>query len=480
MHIVDQIYFWARTIPRRPAIIQPSGIITYQALAEGIERAAEYFARNLTDRSKRVTVSLQSGPKMLVASLGLLRANCSIIVANRPDLSDIPHSDSNALVYERGETPLRDRTNIIFDESWLEVGTNLSRLSPPLNQSKKRHPDIIFFSSGTTGKPKRIVRTQEALDHCVHGASAFDNYERALLSTDVNSPVGFMQAYEILNAGKTICFAPPGPPMLWLANTYDVDLIIASQQQALALADLQEKFTHYSLAALKTVNVCGPMLFGDGIRRIKRNLCRNVILTYSTAEVGIVAVASHDMITDLPGAVGYVMPGVDVEIVDTAGRVLPIGKEGFVRVRSLVLAENLAGGGSSDEWFYPGDLGWLTETNVLCIACSATDAINRGGEKLSITDVEEFLLNCLGVKDAGVCTVTGRNGLSEVWVGLVLERSADVAALRHTIESNPQLKNNIDRIFIVEAIPRGLLGKVQSDELEKMLNYIGAENGWPA
>ena len=385
---------------------------------------------------------------------------------------------SNALVYERGETPLSDRTNIIFDEFWLEVGTNLSRLGRPLNQSKKRHPDIIFFTSGTTGKPKRIVRTQEALDQCAQGVSAFANYERALLSTDVNSPVGFMQAYEILNAGKTICFAPPGPPMLWLANTYDVDLIIASQQQALALADLQEKFTHYSLAALKTINLCGPMLFGDGIRRIKRNLCRNVILTYSTAEVGIVAVASHDMIANLPGAVGYVMPGVDVEIVDTAGRVLPIGKEGFVRVRSLVHAESMAAGVLSEEWFYPGDLGWLTETNVLCIAGSATTVVNRGGDKSSVTDLEEFLLSCLGVKDAGVCMVSGRTGLSEVWVALVLHGSADIAALRHTIESNPQFKNNIDRIFVVEAIPRGVLGKVQNDELEKALRKIGTGSGW--
>ena len=37
--------------------------------------------------------------------------------------------------------------------------------------------------------------------------------------------------------------------MLWLANTYDIDLIIASPQQALALADLQEKVTRYPLVA---------------------------------------------------------------------------------------------------------------------------------------------------------------------------------------------------------------------------------------
>ena len=103
---------------------------------------------------------------------------------------------------------------------------------------------------------------------------------------------------------------------------------------------------------------------------------------------------------------------------------------------------------------------------MLCIAGRNSDVVNRGGDKLSIADLEEFLLTCFGIKDAGACTVLGETGFSQVWVGLVLGPSADLAALRHTIESNVQFKTNIDKIFVVEAIPRGTLGKVQRDELE--------------
>ena len=45
--------------------------------------------------------------------------------------------------------------------------------------------------------------------------------------------------------------------MLWLANTYDIDLIICSPQQALALADIQEKITRYPLPSLKTIKIGG-------------------------------------------------------------------------------------------------------------------------------------------------------------------------------------------------------------------------------
>ena len=120
------VYFWARTMPRHPAVIQPEGILTYRALAQGIESAAEHFARSIADKSKPVTVSLPSAPKMLIASLGLLRAGFNIIVAGKNELPHIPPGDSNTLVYERGETTL-ERAN----------ATSFSR-SPGLNSAPTR------------------------------------------------------------------------------------------------------------------------------------------------------------------------------------------------------------------------------------------------------------------------------------------------------------------------------------------------------
>jgi acyl-coenzyme A synthetase/AMP-(fatty) acid ligase len=466
------IYFWAQTTPQRPAIIQSTGVTTYRALADGIEKAAEYFAKSLPDRSKPITIWLPSPPKMLLASLGLLRANCGIIVTNGPELSHIPLSDSNTLVYDRDEKPPGDRTNIAFDISWLEVGINPSPPNRRLRQAKARNADIFFFTPGIAG-PKRIVQTQRAWDQCIlfNGTSAFADYERALLSIDVNSVVGFARAYEVLYAGKTLCFARQGLQQLWLANTYDIDLFIASPQQALELADLQEKVTRYSLAALKTVRLEGAVLSADGIRRIKSNLGRNVILNYSTAEAGIVASAPHDVIADIPNAVGFVIPEADVQIVDIGDNILPAGSEGFVRIRTSQFLRNFQIE-DFNTWLYPGDVGWLTEDGLLCIAGPKADFIRGGNVGLSITDFDDFLLSCPGVKDAGVCTQIGTSGLEEYWVGVVLEPSADIGAFRKGIEANTDFGINIDRLYLVEVIPRDTLGKIQRDELREMLQNM--------
>jgi 3-phosphoshikimate 1-carboxyvinyltransferase len=182
------------------------------------------------------------------------------------------------------------------------------------------------------------------------------------------------------------------------------------------------------------------------------------------------------MIADVKGAVGYVMPSVKVEIVDSAGRILAPGKEGFVRVRSPVFAINMATTKSTDEWFYTGDVGWVTEDGLLCIVGRTGDVINRGGEKLSITDFENFLMICPGVKDAGVCTHEASSGLSEVWVGLVLSPNTDIGAIRFAIESNAHFKSNVDKIFVIDAVPRGTVGKIQRDQLKIMLQSIAEES----
>src|ERR1700752_4643653 len=82
MHIIDIVYYWARTAPLRPAIIEPSGVVTYARLAQAVEGAAEYFAGNIDDKSRPVAISLPTGSKMLVALLGLLRAGFNVVLAH--------------------------------------------------------------------------------------------------------------------------------------------------------------------------------------------------------------------------------------------------------------------------------------------------------------------------------------------------------------------------------------------------------------
>ena len=170
------------------------------------------------------------------------------------------------------------------------------------------------------------------------------------------------------------------------------------------------------------------------------------------------------------------LPGVQVEIVDHSNKALPAGEEGFIRLRSPQYIANYSVT-SPDQWFYPGDVGWLTDNGVLCVAGRTGDVINRGGAKLSVTDFELFLMKAPGVVDAGVCALVGESGTGEVWVGVVLEPSADIDAFRRYIEGNDTFGRNVDKLFVIKEVPRGELGKVQRPLLLTLLQEINNASG---
>src|SRR5262245_5258494 len=482
MQIVDSILFWARATPARPAIIQAHGVQTFRMLAHAIMAAAGHFARSELDPAKPVAVSIDDPARMLVACFGLLHAGFSVVPISQGLLQLLPVTGADTLVSEHGGLIWPDHTTIVFNDAWMNTCARGNETRPATLQG--RDGDIIFFTSGSTGKPKMIVQTPEARTQRIFytGNSTFADLQRALVIPSLFSSFGFNHVSEIFYAGKTACFAPLGQPALLLVNLYDIDFVFASVQQAIALAEIQEKNTPFRLQGLKALRLGGGKVSPQGVERLKQSLCRNIIVAYAATEASTVAIAPYDMIAGVPDAVGFVVPEVKVEIVDAAGVVLPVGAEGFVRVQTpFASALPIAGApdadaGAESKWYYPGDIGWLTENGVLCIAGRREDVLNRGGVKLATTDFEEFLGAAPGVRDAGVCSVMGEAGFAEIWVGVVLEKGADMGVFRQYIESNETYHSNIDKMFVVEEIPRGENRKLQRGELQAMLKSIIADD----
>ena len=125
------------------------------------------------------------------------------------------------------------------------------------------------------------------------------------------------------------------------------------------------------------------------------------------------------------GAVGFVLPGMEVEIVDDADMPLLAGQEGVVRIRSPYGAtEYLEDPDESarvflDGWFYPGDLGRLTADNMLVITGRETNVVNIGGEKVNPEKLEEILLDHPDVMQAAIIAMPNELGVNDICALLV-------------------------------------------------------------
>jgi acyl-coenzyme A synthetase/AMP-(fatty) acid ligase len=476
MQIVDAILFWANAMPAHPAIIQPHAVQSYRMLADAIMAAAAHFARSELDPAKPVAVAVEDPARMLVACLGLLHAGFSVVPVSSGLLQHLPITGADTLVSEHGGLVWPDHATVLFNDAWMSAHARSTETRSATLPG--RDGDIIFFTSGSTGKPKMNVHTPQArARRFLHSrTSTFADFQRALVVPGLSSSFGFSRVSEVLHGGKTVCFAALGQQALLLANIYEIDFILASIQQALAMAEIQEKNACSRLPSLKAMRIGGGKISPQGVERIKQSLCRKVIVAYAATETGTVAMAPYDMIAGIPDAVGFVVPEVTVEIVDAAGALLPIGTEGFVRVQtpftSVLSSSGAPDAGAESRWYYPGDIGWLTDNGVLCIAGRREDVLNRGGVKLATTDFEEFVLAAPGVRDAGACSVMGETGFAEIWIGVVLEDGVDVGNFQRHIESDRKFSGNIDKMFVVEEIPRGENRKLQREQLQAVLKSI--------
>ena len=85
--------------------------------------------------------------------------------------------------------------------------------------------------------------------------------------------------------------------------------------------------------------VAGGALTKQLAARAWARMSPNLITTYGAAETGAVASGDARVTTEVPGAVGFILPEAEAEIVDQSDRPLPRGKEGIVRVRTAQAAD---------------------------------------------------------------------------------------------------------------------------------------------
>jgi acyl-coenzyme A synthetase/AMP-(fatty) acid ligase len=477
MNVVDMVFYWARTDPHRLAIIQTEMMTTFEGLADAIESVSDRIDRLGLDKSEPIAVSIANPSFFVAAVFAVLRSEYSVALVHPPLYPQLQPAGIRNLIYDTQGLVLSGGRNIRFDMSWLPAATPTSPRKPYRHRAIG-DVNIIAFTSGTTGLPKMHVQPRAALEQRFGdpvSGWAMGDHKRALIMPGIASRFGFNRLCDLMFAGKTACFASSSEDALWLINTFEVDTAVASPQQALGLAEIQEKRTRFPLVSLKSLRVAGAKASPEMIRRLRNLVCRKIIVSYASTEAGPVASAPYAAIEHIPDAVGFVVPDVEVEIVDESGAILPSGTDGLLRLRtphqqlSRQTIQNGLSPAKRDSWFYPGDIGHLTEHGVLCITGRSSDVINSGGVKVSSVRIEEIVQGLPEIMEAAACGVMGPTGIEEVWIAIVTQAGVDIAEIKRRLKEHNEVKIEPAEVFVLEQLPRGDLGKVQKFRLKEQL-----------
>lgn len=361
--------------------------------------------------------------------------------------------------------------HVLIDSAFVDRVRNRPTNLAPVEFSAPDALCRIVFSSGTTGTPKPIALTcdmvvarAQAANDLVFGATPF------LCTLDLASASGFHTFLGCLIAGRT--YLVPGAPAhnLKQVTTHRVGAIKASPVQISLLLD-EAMRDGVSLSSLEVINSAGSVV-PLGLRgKVKAQTHASLVNLFGSSEVG--RAAEREIDDDDLAFAGVVVSGTELEIVDEADSLAPLGTEGLVRYRRAGQAHEYYRDADAtaqafhDGWFYTGDIGRLEEGKRLYLVGRASDLINAGGVKVNPAHAERSALGIVGVEDAAGFAHSSDAGVTEFAMALVVTDQADINQV--IAELKRQLGSLAPTIvFTMPALPRNAAGKISRADVAEI------------
>jgi len=171
-----------------------------------------------------------------------------------------------------------------------------------------------------------------------------------------------------------------------------------------------------------------------------------------------------------PGSVGF-GTGVEIAIIDEQGRHLPTNHHGEVVVRGPDVMRGYRNDPDAtaaifiDGWLRTEDAGLLDDDGYLFLTGRIKELINRGGEKIAPSEIDDVLLEHPAVAEAAAFGVPDAKYGEEVWAAVVLKGETDAKQLQEFARTRLADFKVPKVIVITSALPKNETGKIERRDL---------------
>ncbi|MEQ8262992.1 AMP-binding protein [Pseudohaliea sp.] len=365
----------------------------------------------------------------------------------------------------------------------------------------------IFYTSGTTGRPKGAQLTHRGCVNNIFNV-AFANavQPRALALARGDEPgqpggteIRALLATPLFHVTANNCVAQ----VVTLVGGRLVHMYKWDPAEALRLIE-REKLTTFNAvpmmareimmhpdfkirdtSSLKTVGGGGAAMQPDLVGKVSETMksARPNTGYGMTETCGIITAVSMEFFMDRPTSVGPAMPTFEARIVDPAGRELPVGDIGELVVRGAPVIKGYLNRPEAtaetivDGWLHTGDVAYMDGDGFIYLVDRAKDMVLRGGENVYCAEVENALFHHDAVAECVVFAVPDDRLGEEVGAAVHLKpgTGVDADALRaHCREHIAAFKVPRYLWFLDEPLPRNANGKFLKRELRETLKVEDA------
>lgn len=516
--ITEWVRRWATQRPDQPAVVECGGsrpsVWTWRELDAEADRLAGQLLDLGVQPGERVAFQLPNRAEFVAVSLAVLRVGavcCPLmpifrsrevafaLERSRARVLFVPatfrgrdHRAETAAMCLAGRTPLEHVIVLGGAGTWVPPSEDgptwhdydalvshapadrqrLAGLSPGPRQTAQ-----LLFTSGTSGEPKGVLHRQDVLTR----AAAMQASQLGLDGSDcvfVPSPLahqtGFLYGMWVaLLLGTAQVLQPVWDPEVAIRALREHGCTVV-QAATPFLADLVRAVEGGAPRPerLRVFVATGAAVPRGLAERATRILDSTVCGAWGTTETCLGTLSSP---TDEPikawGTDGRALAGIEVRITDDDGRPLPRGMEGNFELRGPTFFEGYlehpdwtAQAYTDDGFFRTGDLGILDESGYIRISGRVKDIINRGGEKVPVSEIEQLLFEHPSVEDVAIVAMPDQR-LGEracAFVVLAPDSELDFESMQKHLDSHGVSKHYWpERLEPVARLPRNATGKVQ-------------------
>jgi acyl-coenzyme A synthetase/AMP-(fatty) acid ligase len=388
------------------------------------------------------------------------------------------------------------------DLDWREV--EASAAPADIVEVDATDPLYILYTSGTTGKPKGVLRDNGghavALNYSMSAVYGVDAGDVFWAYSDVGWVVGhsYIVYGPLIKGCTSVMFEgkpvrTPDAGVFWrVMQDHSVKsfFVAPTAFRAIKKEDSEGKLLEkYDISSLKYLFLAGERLDPPTYFWLKELVDVPVLDHWWQTETGwaiCANMAGVELKETKPGSVSLPVPGYDLRILSDDGSEAPANQEG-----NVVIREPLPPGALPTVWgdhnrfvesyfsrfpgyYLTGDEGYRDEEGYVYIMGRIDDVMNVAGHRLSTGQLEEVIAAHPAVAE---CAVIGAKDVDrgQVPVGLVLLK--DGVNIAHEVLEQELVKMirqsvgafaNFKRAFVVDRLPKTRSGKILRQVLRKI------------
>jgi long-chain acyl-CoA synthetase len=498
--LIETLRASARHFPDRPAILAGDRSLDHRRFGELSDRAAAGLAALGVAPGDRVGLYCPNVPEFAVAYAAILKAGATVVplslLANVEEAAYVLNdAGGKALIFHHALAPTAERVRAAVPALAFAVAIGAAAVDAvpfeDLTASTAPVPEpvldpaeavaAILYTSGTTGFPKgamlthaNLVANTGSVREAMHWRPGEDVVLLVLpmfhafaatvgMLTPLTNGCAFVPVpkFEPDGVAETI-HAARATVFLGVPSMYSVLLRLRDDKVPL-------------LSSLRFCVSGGAALPVEVLRRFEEKFGVRIYEGDGPTECSPVTCVNPIGGVSKPGTVGLPVPGVEMRIVDDAGRELPDGEVGEIAVRGANVMKGYwnrpeeTADTFRDGWFLTGDLGTRDEDGYFSIVDRKKDLIIVNGMNVYPRMIEEVLYRFPGLREAAVVAELHplHGEIPIAYVALDPARPAGEAELRAHCREHLGRHQVPKRFVLLPELPKNATGKILKRELRK-------------